>query len=254
MTAVQKILREITGCAWMVGLLVVVLLANPIAAWGARTTVEMSNGLRIFIPMKSFKALRDENMIRQAYDYSCGAAALATFMTYGLGDQVTEEEILREVANTLSKDEQATRKKKGLSLLDLQKLAQARGYNAQGFRLAPNVLPKLSGPVLVFITPQDYEHFAILRGVRGTRAYLADPSFGNVRMPLYQFVDMWLDEETGKGIVFILEPANGGPLPANSPLYLPGQETMQPEVLSTRQLLELQALPGRPPQDFPSLP
>lgn len=241
---------------WGIALFVLILCMSPFRVDGATTTVSIGQQFRVYTPMKSFKALRDENMVRQAYDYSCGAAAMATLLTYGLGDQVTEAEILQEVLTLLSKDEITLRKKKGLSLLDLQKLAKARGYKAQGFRLAPELLNKLTGPVLIFIKPGGYEHFAILKGVRGKRAYLADPSLGNVRIPMYKFQDMWLDE-TGKGVVFIVERADSPPS-VSSPLYRylegPQQTPSYPEVLSTRQLLETQTPQVRIPQVLQSLP
>jgi len=60
----------------------------------------------------------------------------------------------------------------------------------------------------VFIRPGGYDHFAVLKGVRGDRVYLADPSLGNVRMPMYRFRAMWADG-SGRGVVFAVEPKDG---------------------------------------------
>jgi predicted double-glycine peptidase len=38
--------------------------------------------------------LRDQNVVLQRFDYSCGAGALATLMRYYFGDAVSEEAIL----------------------------------------------------------------------------------------------------------------------------------------------------------------
>ncbi len=201
------------------------------------TTLDIGTNTRVFVPMKSFKALRDENMVKQAYDYSCGAAAFATLLTYGLGDPVTEQEVLEAAFRALSQDEEALRKKEGLSLLDLQRLAQARGHKAQGFRIEAKFLSHLRGPVIVFIKPRGYEHFAVLKAVRGDRAYLADPSLGNVRMPMYKFLAMWLDDSQ-RGIIFVAERGDGMPTPVE-PLGISEAGTRQPEVFSVRQLLEI---------------
>src|SRR5207302_1409027 len=83
---------------------------------------------------------------------------------------------------------------------------QTRGHKAQGFRLHYDQLAKLSRPVIVFVKPGGYAHFAVLKGVQGDRVYVADPSLGNVRMPLYRFVDMWADE-SGRGVIFAVERA-----------------------------------------------
>ncbi|MBI4739782.1 C39 family peptidase, partial [Candidatus Woesearchaeota archaeon] len=171
-------------------------------------TIDTGGGNRVFVPVKSFKTLRDENLVKQAYDYSCGAAALATLLTYGLGDNVTEQEVLSEAMTSLSSDDFDLRKKDGLSLLDLQRVSMVRGHKAQGFRLAPEFLSQLKKPVMVFIQPRGYEHFAVLKGVREDSVYLADPSLGNVRMPMYRFLEMWLDE-SGKGVIFVVERSDG---------------------------------------------
>jgi predicted double-glycine peptidase len=210
-------------------------------------SLDVGTNTRVYGPLKSFTALRDENLVKQAYDYSCGAAALATLLTYGLDDPVTEQEILKQVLATLPQDEEARRKKEGLSLLDLQKIAQIRGHRAQGFRLAPEFLSQLQGPVMVFIKPRGYEHFAVLKGVQGNRVYLADPSLGNVRMSMSRFLSMWLDE-TGRGIIFVVERTNGSQ-PQPSPLQPGRRDTPPPEMLSARQFLE----GGTPYVQFPEL-
>src|SRR5262249_34746115 len=151
-------------------------LVLSVSAWSA--SLNVGAGTRITVPLHSVKDLRDQHVVKQAYDFSCGAAALATLLTYGLGDPVTEEDVLQFVLTVLSQEEKTTRKSQGLSLLDLQRFVQARGHAAQGFKLAPQYLPKLTEPVLVFIKPHGYEHFAVLRGIRGDRVHLADPAQG----------------------------------------------------------------------------
>ncbi len=197
--------------------------------------IGIGSGTRIDVPVKSMKDLRDEKLVKQRLDYSCGAAALATILRYGFGDEVTEREILVELFDLLSEDEEGLRRKEGFSLLDLQRVAQARGYKAQGFRLEPQDLPKLGGPVIVFIEPRGYKHFAVLRGVKGDRVYLADPSRGNIRMPAYSFLDSWLGEN-GKGIIFVIEPKEGLP-DRDFPLRLSVDGLPQPEILTAREML-----------------
>jgi predicted double-glycine peptidase len=201
------------------------------------TSVDIGGGTRITVPVTSFKDLRDRNVVRQAFDYSCGAAALATLLTYGLNDPISEREVVAEILRTLDADEETLRKKEGFSLLDMQRVAERRGFRAQGFRIAPDFLDKLQGPVIVFIRPRGYEHFAVLRGVRGDQVFLADPSLGNVRRPDYAFLDMWLGED-GRGIIFVVEPA--GAAPVSVPLLaVRDAELRRPELMSARQLLEV---------------
>ncbi len=203
--------------------------------WARAANVSVGSGTRVELPLRSLKDLRDEGLVRQRFDYSCGAAALATILRYGFGDEVTERDILTELFELLSEDEEGLRRKEGFSLLDLQRVAQARGSKAQGFRLEPQFLSKLAGPVIVFIQPRGYKHFAVLRGVRGDRVYLADPSRGNVRMPAYTFLDGWLGEDD-KGIIFVVEPKHKLP-DHDTPLSLSSDGLPQPEILTAREML-----------------
>jgi uncharacterized protein len=157
--------------------------------------------------VQSMKALRDSGVVRQRFDYSCGAAALATLLTYGLNDPVDESSVLVAITSSLTEEGVAALQGSGLSLLELAGFAQARGYRAQAFRIPAAQLGRVQRPVIVFIKPWGYEHFAVLKGVRGDRVYLADPSLGNVRMPLYRFLAMWADE-SGRGILLAVDPVD----------------------------------------------
>jgi hypothetical protein len=71
--------------------------------------------------------------------------------------------------------------------------------------------------------------------VRGDRVYLADPSRGNIRMPMYRFLDGWLQAD-GTGIIFVVEPETGlsGDV---MPLAVAGPGVPQPEIMSAREML-----------------
>lgn len=205
--------------------------------------IDIGSGLRVDVPATSMKDLRDRNVVKQRYDFSCGAAALATLLNYGFGDKVTERQLLEELYALLSEEEKIGVRASGFSLLHLQRVAQARAYNAQGFRLEPDQLAMLGGPVIVYIEPRGYQHFAVLRGVRGDRVYLADPSRGNIRMPTYTFLESWLQDD-GTGIIFVVEPTSGLPERV-MPLALAGEARPLPEIQSARELLALGSMDER---------
>jgi len=150
-------------------------------------------------PVKTWKDFLEQNVVMQKFDYSCGAAALATLMQHYFKDDVTEREILEDIINQLKDNDINNRKEEGLSFLDLQKFAERRGYLAKGYYLKFSALPKLKGPVLVHLESSEYKHFAILRGVKEDRVFLADPSRGNIRMSIKEFAKEW------SGNVFVLE-------------------------------------------------
>jgi predicted double-glycine peptidase len=217
-------------------LVVVAILASSTVSL-AFAQIGIGQGLRVDRPARSIKALRDENLVKQRLDFSCGAAALATMLRYGFGEAVTEREILTQLFDLLSDEEKTSVRKTGFSLLHLQRVAQARGYTAQGFRLPPDQLSMLGGPVIVFIRPRGYEHFAVLRGVRDDRVYLADPSRGNIRMPGYAFLDDWLQDD-GTGIIFVVEPE--APRAAGaSRLTIRTEGVPQPEMMTAREMLAI---------------
>ncbi|MBN1625243.1 MAG: C39 family peptidase [Deltaproteobacteria bacterium] len=181
-------------------------------------------------PLRSWKYLRDQNVAIQRYDYSCGSGALATLMRYYFGDNVSEEEILARILNSLTYNEVLDREKKGLSLLDLKRCAEQRGYQAVAVKLDYANLLLLKGPVLIHLEREDYRHFSVLKGVIGDRVYLADPSRGNIRMSIDRFAQEW------SGVALILGRADFG-LPEDYPLALDEMDLSQNEMLTARRFL-----------------
>jgi predicted double-glycine peptidase len=119
-------------------------------------------------------------------------------MIYYFDDKTTEEEILTRLNSFMTEEERQNKTLVGFSLLDLKKVAQSMGYRAAGFKVAAEQLARLTAPVMVFVEPRGYKHFAVLRGMSWRRVYLADPARGNLRMSLEQFIDEW------GGIIFVL--------------------------------------------------
>lgn len=221
-------LRLLAARCTCVGALVLTAAAAP-------AQIEIDAGLRVSAPMRSMKNLRDRQVVRQRYDYSCGAAALATMLRYGFGEDVTERDLLEALFASLSETEAERVEREGFSLLHLQRVAQKLGYDAQGFRLAPEQLALIGGPVIVYLEPRGYKHFAVLRGTRGDRVYLADPSRGNLRMADYEFLESWLGDD-GMGIIFAVQPG-GAPSNGATPLIPSGDDAPRPELMTAREML-----------------
>jgi predicted double-glycine peptidase len=175
----------------------------------------------------SWRELRDRNVARQQLDYSCGAAALATLLRYYFGDDVTEERILGDILGSMTAQEVLEREANGLSLLDLRQQAERMGYQAVGVQLTLAALPKLTGPVIVHLEGDDYRHFAVFKGVRGDRIYLADPSLGNVRRSVDRFAKEW------SGVALVLGKQGFG-LPQTHALALDDRHLVPNEVLPAR--------------------
>lgn len=181
-------------------------------------------------PIGSWRELRDRNLVRQQLDYSCGAAALATLIRYYFGDEVSEDRILAGILGSMTAEEVLDREANGLSLLDLRLQAERMGYQAVGVQLNLAALSRLAGPVIVHLEGDDYRHFAVLKGVREDRIFLADPSLGNVRRSVDRFAKEW------SGIALVLGKQGFG-LPQKHPLALEDQHLVPNEVLAARRAL-----------------
>ncbi|WP_455379316.1 C39 family peptidase, partial [Petrachloros mirabilis] len=154
----------------------------------------------------------------------------------------SERQVLELLEGALTEEEKQTRRREGFSLLDLKRVAEQKGYRAAGFKLTVTQLARVAAPVIIFVEPFGYKHFAVYRGFDRGRVYLADPSRGNLRMSLGRFEDEW------SGIVFVLgreeEEAIG-----DHALAVPRPEYVQPELAHMNGQLDLgmmiQTLPQR---------
>jgi predicted double-glycine peptidase len=153
--------------------------------------VATSKGIDIQKKVINWDELRNRNVIIQKYDYSCGAAALATLITCYFGEDVSEKKVIELMLKDKTDTENKKILKEGFSLLDLKEAAQKLGYVGGMYRLRVEHLAQLQAPVLVYIEPKGYKHFAVLKGVREDRVYLADPSRGNIRVYIDRFKKQW---------------------------------------------------------------
>jgi hypothetical protein len=148
-------------------------------------------------PVRSLLEIRHERVVIQQWDVSCGAAALATVLTYSLFDPVSE----REVAQGMLRGTEPLRVKVrgGFSLLDLKRFAEGRGFSAEGYRdLSVEELLQFESPI-VPLTLHGYAHFVVVRGLRDGEIALADPAFGNRTLSMSEFAAAWRD-----GIGFVV--------------------------------------------------
>lgn len=171
---------------------IAVLLVSSCANISEQDSVALSSGnIHFKKSVKTWKDFLEQNIVMQQFDYSCGPAALATLMQYYFQDEITEMDILEDIVNRMDETTIKNRQKEGLSLLDLKQFAERRGYQAVGVKLKFSALLKLRGPVLVYLETSEFKHFAILRGVKEDRVFLADPSRGNIRMSVETFAKEW---------------------------------------------------------------
>lgn len=172
--------------------------------------------------------IRNEQLVRQQWDLSCGAAAIATVLTYQLNDPVSERAValamLRHTSPTV------VRQRLGFSLLDLKAYAATHGYAVAAYEdMTLDDLDPLA-PVITPIRAHGLPHFVVYRGRRNGRVLIADPAFGNRTLSEEAFRAVW-----AQGVGFIVfDPKD--PHPRNR-MGAPAELFLTPGAQATRQAI-----------------
>jgi uncharacterized protein len=157
-------------------------------------------------PVRSLLEIRRQNVVVQQWDASCGAAALATLLTWQHGDSVDEKTVAQGMLRTT--DPLRVRHRGGFSLLDLKRYADRRGYESAAYRgSAPADLEDFK-PAIVPVNLHGLPHFVVYRGRVGDSVLIADPAYGNRVLPAVSFEAAWVD-----GIAFVVRRRDGSPPP-----------------------------------------
>lgn len=157
---------------------------------------------------KSVLELRQEGAVLQAHEYSCGAAALATLMSY-FGRTATEKEVLESI---FGKELPVVRGPDGrpilraLNLEDLEKAARAADFKVVSVQVPASkdlaaALEALKPAIARMYLYEEFPHFVVLRDIQGDWVHVVDPAYGNVRMTTGQFLKAW---EAGDGVLMAI--------------------------------------------------
>jgi len=146
-----------------------------------------------------------KNIVRQAYDYSCGSAALTTLLDYYLGRNFQERHVMEGLLEYGETDKIVERR--GFSLLDMKRLVTALGHPAGGFKATVDDLVELEHPAIVPIEYAGFKHFVIVRDVIDGRVFIADPAVGNISFSLTRFQEVW-----DRNVLFIVFPGDKKPI------------------------------------------
>lgn len=141
--------------------------------------------------MRSLKEIRETGVVMQHWDNSCGAAALATVLTYGFGHPISEEQVAEAMLPGNKPSE--IRKQGGFSFLDMKHVVERIGFKGLGFKkMTIPYLKKYRDPI-VLIVVHGYPHFVVFEGVKGDRVLLADPAYGKRSPSQRAFKTAWHD-------------------------------------------------------------
>ncbi|NQD93093.1 peptidase C39 [Pseudomonas sp. CrR25] len=197
-----------------------ILLGSLLGVWGFTEAVDtkpqplgtvnvtqalVPNGpLRESVTLEPMSQLQFRNVIRQAYDYSCGSAALTTLLDYFLGRNLEERQVMEGLLRFGEAEKIVERR--GFSLLDMKRFVTALGYQSGGFRAAFSDLDELEHPAIVPIEYAGFKHFVVVRDVHDDHVFVADPALGNISFTRARFEEIW-----DQNVLFVIFPSGQEP-------------------------------------------
>lgn len=136
-------------------------------------------------------ALEDQfrGITRQAYDYSCGSAALTTVLNGYAGLKLTEQQTMEGLLRFGEYDRIVERR--SFSLLDMKRFVTALGYESGGYKGEFSDLIKQTQPAIIPIDYAGFKHFVIFKAFKNGRVYVADPALGNISFDQERFKQIW---------------------------------------------------------------
>ncbi|MGB3134213.1 MAG: C39 family peptidase [Candidatus Macondimonas sp.] len=157
---------------------------------------------REHIGITSWSALKDEGVVRQQYDFSCGSASLTTVLQEYIGLKVSEPDAMNGMLRY--GETQKIVERRGFSLLDMKRYTAQLGYRSAGFKAEFSDLTTLEHPGIVPIKYAGFDHFVVLKSIHAGHVLIADPALGNFTMTVSQFQKFWSPQ-----VVFIVYPKTG---------------------------------------------
>lgn len=151
------------------------------------------------VSVHPFSEFQYKNIVHQAYDYSCGSAALTTVLNFYLGRDFREQQIMDGLLRYGEYDKIVQRR--GFSLLDMKRLVTALGHPSGGYRGTFEDLKALDHPAIVPIHYAGFKHFVVVKKYKDGRVFVADPALGNISFPEERFKSIW-----DNNVMFIVFP------------------------------------------------
>jgi predicted double-glycine peptidase len=139
----------------------------------------IGDGVAYARPIESYRAAKFKNLVKQKLEFSCGAASLATILTYYWGRPTQEAEILELVEPRYTGALREELKNEGMSADDIAYAAVRLKFQAVPLAVAPQELKNLKAPVIIHTKRGKLEHFSVLKYVDNGRYLLADSIVGN---------------------------------------------------------------------------
>lgn len=150
--------------------------------------------------VKSYAEIKNEKVVRQTYEQSCGAASLATLINILDDDNLSELDLLK----TMSGQKLYTDM---VSFADLNEAVKKLGFKSNSYQINRRNLEKLINiPMLVKIEDDPrFPHFVVIINHQGDFLQILDPSYGEYISSKRQFFSVW-DRYNKGGYALIVNP------------------------------------------------
>lgn len=166
----------------------VALSTTPAQAADIRFAGVLPHGQVMEKPVESLLERRYRHVVRQQFDFSCGAAALATLLKHAYGLNLDEATVLAGMWGVSDPEQVRTR---GFSLLEMKHYLEKLGYRGRGYEIDLSRLGRINVPTIVLMDVNGYQHFVVLKTVSDGWVHVADPALGNKRYSVDEFIETW---------------------------------------------------------------
>lgn len=138
--------------------------------------------------------IHNKDVVRQQFEESCGAAALATLINLtDKAQNLSEADVLAKLGNTTDM----------VSFSALSDAAKELGYESAAYKMTREAFGKVMIPMLVKVEDDPkYPHFIVALNHLGDFVTIFDPSFGRYISTKREFYRIWdLDNQGGYALV-----------------------------------------------------
>jgi hypothetical protein len=189
MPMLSKIVR---AAAWGAALAVVIACAGDLEReWTPLNTSQLSTvgfGGNYRVQLVSYQDMPFQRVQRQAYDFSCGSAAIASLLTYHYGRPTPEEAVYLAMWEA---GDQEKIEREGFSMLDMRNYVVGRGLSMEGFRVTLEQVQNEGIPAITLINTNGYNHFVVIKGITDDQVLVGDPFVGTMVYDRADFDEVW---------------------------------------------------------------
>ncbi|MEB2824536.1 cysteine peptidase family C39 domain-containing protein [Campylobacter upsaliensis] len=150
--------------------------------------------------VKSYQEIKNEKVIRQNYEESCGAASLATLINILDDSNLTELDLLKAMSGQQLYTDM-------VSFADLNDAVKKLGFQSKSYKIDRKILESImSVPILVKIEDDPrFPHFVAIINHKGNYLQIFDPSYGEYISSKREFYSVW-DRYNKGGFALIINP------------------------------------------------